>query len=298
MPGFNVPLQPLITGIAKEALQATVPALGAFSIGIEMGPKSAGDKARVFLYGTPEDAAAFDESTNNYENSTAADVDYVDVTLTAPEKITKAVTQQQLRNGLQLRILINSMVRKVILGAAAKGVALVTNANFGAPIHSGAATTLTADKMADLAGSAADLGWDPEMMHAVLSTPYYTNLVKDDDIKTTGGAVAEQLMRSGIVPTLAGFTAYRYPGLPGNSENLVGFLTDGSGLCLAFAENQLEMGVAKQLEMYEVITVPNGPIISVRLHGSVAKNKAFLTVESLTGVAKGRAEGLKRITSA
>lgn len=295
---MGVPVQTLITNIAKEALIAVVPYLQIFSIGIAMGKKSAGDSARVFLYGDPGTPAAFDESTNDYETTTANPTSYVDVTLTAPVKLSTPITMQQLANGVELRKLTNSMIRKVVLDAAQRSIALVTNANFGAAIHTGAATTMTADKMADLAGSAADLGWLEQDMHAVLVTSYYTNLVKDDDIKSIGGSTPDQMMRSGIVPLLSGITAHRFPGLPGNSENLVGFITDGSGLCIAYAENQLEMGVEKQLEMYDVISVPGGPIVSVRLHGSLSKNKAFLTVETLTGFAKGRAAGLKRITSA
>lgn len=299
MPGFNVTLEPIVTNITVKALQAVIPLLKAFSIGAEMGKKSLNDQAKVFLLGAPEDPAAFNTSSNHYETATAPDVDEVLVTLNKLQKITKKVTRQQLRSGLVLQSLIDSMVRKVALAPTKDAALLITAADFGAPVHTGAATTMTADIVADLAGVAADAGWDEQAMHLVLSTPYYTNLVKDDDIKTLGGADAEAQVKTGIVQTLSGVIAYRYPGLVGPAlSNLTGFFTDGTGLAIAYAENELEMGVEKKLEMYQVVSIPGGPVVSIRLHGSEKTNEAFLTVECLTGALKARTSGLRRIISA
>jgi len=298
MAGFTPTIQSVITDISKESLVQLAPSVKAFCIGTEQGQKKTGDKIRVFFNGTPEDATDFDDDTNDYETATAPDVDYKDVALGIPMKITKEVTKQQLRSGLQLKTLLNGMVRKTILGSVNKSMSVITIANFGAPIHYGAASTVTSDLMADLSGSAADLGWEDSSLHAVLKTSYYGNLVKDDDLKTLWGPEAGAMVRSGIVPTLSGFTAYRYPTLPTNSQNLVGFITDGTGIVLAFAENELEMGVEKHLEMNEVVRdEATGLIVSIRLLGSAGKNKAFLTTEVLPGFSVGRAAGLKRITS-
>lgn len=169
MPGFNVSLIPTITGIVKNALIQFVPNLGMFTIGAALGPKSAGEKARVFFYGDPGASAQYDAATNNYETSTAADFDALDVTLAAPYKKTKLITAQMLENGLEIQKLATQMTRRVLLDVTNAAFALVTNANFGTAIHSGASTTLTADKLGTYAAvNAASLGWDPTEMHLSL----------------------------------------------------------------------------------------------------------------------------------
>lgn len=297
MAGFNAPIQVLITDIAKKSMQKALPMLKAFTIGVDQGTKSIGDKARVFFYGTPVAATAYHATNNTYETGSAADLDHKDVELTDLLKITKPITNQQIRSGLDLQILMDGMIMQTARGAANLALSKILKADFGNSVHYGAATTLTSDLMADLAGTVAELGWDSSTLHAVLATTYYGNLIKDDDLKTVWGPQAAEMIRTGIAPVLSGWTAYRTPGFPTNNENLVGFLTDGSGLALGFAANDLQPGVRDRLMMYEnVRDEATGFVIGIRMHAN-AENKTFLTTEVLCGAMVGRAEGLKRITS-
>lgn len=296
---FTATIEPIITNIALRALQATVPSLSAFSFGVEQGAKSKGDKAKVFLHGAVPNPSEFDAETNNY--ATASDINFseIEVPLNKLQKITMPVVRQQLRNGLVLQNLIEDMVQKVISWTVKDAILLATAAEFVTPVHIGSATTLTSDIVAKFAGVAANAGWNPKSVHLVIETDYYTNLVTDDDLKIVGGPKTEAQIETGIVQTLSGVVAHRYPGLTGPAnENLVGILTDGSGIAIGFAENELEMGVENKLEMNQVIRAPGGPIIAVRLLASGEKNKAFLTVEALTGSVLARKAGLRRLISA
>lgn len=299
MAGYNVTIEPLLTDIVIRELRTQLPLLQNFAIGVAQGQKSLNDSAQIYFTGVPEDATEFNATSNDYTTTTGnPDLDGKKVTLDKLLKITKPVTRQQLRNGLSLQNLLSSMVKKTVRGAVFNAMTKITATAFGTAMHTGAASTLTLDKTADYAGTVADLGW--ETMNLFLSTPYYQNLVKDDDYKSIGGELAATLAKTGIVPLINGWTAYRFPGLPSPSgENLVGFATDGTGLAIGLAENELQMGVEKKLEMYQVITdEETGFVISVLLLGDERKNAAFLTTQVLTGAIVGRADGLKRITSA
>lgn len=294
----TVTIEPIITGITQKSLQATLPALKAFSFGVELGQKSLGDKAKVFLHGAVPEPAAFNKTTNNY--TTASDINFsqVEVPLNKLTKITVPVVRQQLRNGLILQDLIDGMIKKMINSTIKDAIALITAADFGAPVHTGVASTMTSDVVADLAGVAADAGWG-ENMHLLLLTTYYTNLVKDDDLKILGGPDAQEQIKSGIVQTLSGITAHRFPGLAGPAgENLTGFFTDGSALAIGYAENELQIGVEKKLEFYQTVRVEGGPIVSIRIQGSEDVNEAFLTTEVLSGAIKARTAGGRRVISA
>jgi hypothetical protein len=299
MAGFTVSLETMITNIALRELQTSVPLLSSFAVGVEQGKKSLGDDAKVFLVGAPGSATPFDKATNNYATSTAADLDAVKVPLDKLLKITKKVTRQQLRNGLDLQVLISSMTRQIVRDAVANAMTKITAATFGAAVHTGLATLLTVDKMADLAGTVADLGWDESKLVAFLKTAYYQNLVKDDDLKIIGGATAEAIVKQGRVNLVSGWGVQRFPGIPSNGENLVGFLTNGNGLAIGLAEAELEMGVEKQLEMYEVVKDPEtGFTVSILMLAAGATNECFLTTQILSGAIAGRTDGLKRLASA
>jgi hypothetical protein len=296
--GFNVTIETLITDLVVRELRTQMPLLKNFAIGVAQGQKSLNDSAQIHFTGVPEDAAEFNATTNNYTTPTGTpDLDAKKVTLDKLLKITKPVTKQQLRNGLSLQNLISSMVKKTVRGAVYNAMSKITLANFGAAMHTGAAATLTMDATSNYAGTAADLGW--EVMNMFLATPYYQNLVKDDDYKAIGGDMATELAKTGIVPLTNGWTTFRFPGLPSPvGENLVGFATDGTGLAIGLAENELQLGFEKRVEMYEVVTdEETGFVVSVLLMANDA-NQAFLTTQVLTGAIVGRTDGLKRIVSA
>lgn len=288
---------PLLTNISKDALVASVPALDSFSIGVSTEPTYKGKTSRVNLYGDPGTATEYDRATNNYTTGSDPDMDGIDVPLTNLPKITKIITAYHMQNGLELQKLANGVIRKLVRGVSLNAMGVVTNANFSQKKVVGAASAVTADTFVDLAGDAADLGWDEANFRALLSTGYYGALAKDDALGTA--SAQDQAMRTtGRVRDLSGFLVQRFSGLPTNSENLVGFITDTSGIAIASAPNASAPEVEKKLDLFQVISVPGALTITMRGIANVATNELAVTWECLNGVRKARSAGLIRLVSA
>ena len=298
MAGFNATFYPTISGIAKEALIAELPSFEMFSIGLDAGEKSTGEKVTVNVYGDPGATAAFDKVNNNYGNGDAPDMDRKEVTLDRHYKKTKAITDVHMTNGLELKKLISGMVRRAIKDVKLDALTLITAANFPTVAHTGAASTLTADIAAKLASeNATAAGWDEADLKMGLVSTYYTSLLQDDDLKTASPEDQTQ-RRSGKVRLLSGWDAFNIPGLATNDNNLTGFITDASGIALGFAVKKSAPSVRENLAMFEVIRVPGAPVISLRGIVNPYTDEFLLTVECLSGKAVARAEGLQRIRSA
>ena len=299
MAGFNATFYPTITGIAKEALVAELPGLDMFSIGIDAGQKSLNELVTVNVYGDPGASAAFDKVNNNYANGDAPDMDRKEVTLSRHFKKTKAITDVHMTNGLELKKLISGLVRRAIRDMKLDALTLITATNFPTVAHTGAASTLTADIAAKLASeNATAAGWDDADLKMGLLSTYYTNLLQDDTLSTASPEDQKQRSTGQIRDLLSGWKAFNIPGMPVNDNNLTGFITDCSGIAIAFAEKKASPYVIENLAMYEVIRMPGAPVLTLRGVVNTATDEFLLTVECLSGKAVARPEGLQRIRSA
>ena len=110
----------------------------------------------------------------------------------------------------------------------------VTNANFGAAGFTGAASTFDADDVADLRGDAIAANLPIDQCALVVDSTYYTALLKDNNLNPSMTYGSADVIRDGAIPSLFGI-GYMYEStcLPGNSENLVGFIAHPSALAVA-----------------------------------------------------------------
>ena len=110
----------------------------------------------------------------------------------------------------------------------------VTNANFGAAGFTGAASTFDADDVADLRGSAVAANLPVDQCALVLDSTYYTALLKDNNLNPAMTFGDADVIRGGRIPSLFGLGfLFESPAIPGNSENLVGFLAHPSAMAIA-----------------------------------------------------------------
>lgn len=178
-------------------------------------------------------------------------------------------------------------------------LALVTNANYSTAAFVGAASGFDSDDVVDIAAALDTANASVENRALVLTNAYYTALRKDASIKGRDGAYGSDAFSSGVIPNVAGFTVYRSPAVPSNSENLVGFACVPAGIALAVRPVAPQSGAEKVLESFQIMTDPtSGLSLGYRSWYSAKTGTKWGAFEAVYGFAKANASGLKRITSA
>jgi len=170
----------------------------------------------------------------------------------------------------------------------------ITAANFGSAVFTGAASTFDEDDVADIADSCDDADM-PTDRYLVLSNAYITALRKAGAIKDTSGYGYNAIM-SGNIPMLHGFKIVPTNVLPSNSENLVGFATDGSGIAAAF--RYLAPSAGNKYSAAEPIVGDGGITLGLRKWYSEDYGNDRTVIEAVYGYETGLAAGIKRLVSA
>ena len=170
----------------------------------------------------------------------------------------------------------------------------ITNANFGAAAFTGAAGTFDEDDVADIADACDDDNM-PADRYLVLSPAYITALRKVSAIKDTSGYGYNAIM-SGDIPMLHGFKVISSNIIPGNSENLVGFATDGSGIAAAFRYLAPQGG--HKYDKAESLVGEGGITLGLRDWYSEDNGNRRCVIECVYGYETGLADGIKRLVSA
>tara|TARA_R110001592_G_scaffold25171_10_gene96041 strand:- start:77 stop:973 length:897 start_codon:yes stop_codon:yes gene_type:complete len=110
----------------------------------------------------------------------------------------------------------------------------VTDANYGTAGFVGAASVFDADDVADLRGSAIAQNLPIDQCALVLDSTYFTSLLKDNNLNPAMTYGDSDVIRDGRIPSLFGLGyLYESTALPGNAENLVGFLAHPSAMAVA-----------------------------------------------------------------
>lgn len=214
-----------------------------------------------------------------------------------------AFTSQELRrqpyqNWNQLAIM---NAEKLAVDVNADVLSIVTAANYGASVKAVAAQSFSADDVADLYGSATDLNWPDTGRSLVLTTGYKVALLKDPAFRNYLASGSTDALRKAAIKDAYGFEdIYTVPtaNLPGNAENLKGFINHLSAALVATAPIMPAPAVRAVMVQYDVVAnEDNGIAIEYRLFGDAQKDKQSEIVECNYGFAKGKAESLARITS-
>ena len=290
-----------LTVAAQTALDAMMPVLeplNLFSTKLSADGLAKGKSVEVRLYNVPGDAGDFDISSNNYQDSVDLDLDKVTVTLDQHKKQTFELTdedQGKLASGEPDK-LIALQAQSVAKAALLEIYEQITISNFSTAVLTGAASTLDTDDFADFLAAAKAANMNMDSLGCMLEYTYMQNLRKDDAIKHYLNANTDQVLREGYVGRLSGFNTYESTIIPDNSENLKGFITDGTALAVATAV--VNPGIGSEMVIdHAVATDPTGFSVGVRKHYDPETGKTYMTVEILMGVSVGRAAGLQRIMS-
>lgn len=179
-------------------------------------------------------------------------------------------------------------------------LSLVTNANFGAAVFTGAAATFDVSSVIDLEATLTAAKW-PLLGRGVIVKPTYMAGLKKD-MNTNGGIATFGRDSNGAVatfPNLSGFSFADSNIIPANGENLTGMAVYRSAILVGFSPIQPTPEVASRLTQYETVTDPDtGITLEYRAWGDADTDTSKRTIEVNYGFAKGEAAALGRIVSA
>ena len=178
-------------------------------------------------------------------------------------------------------------------------LSVVTLSNYGAPVHTGAASTFDSDDMITIKTALDQAKWSKTARTMILDNAYEGALLKDAGIKNASAVGTASAIQNGQLPSIAGFNVIGTNLIPGNSQNLVGMVALPEAILVAFSPVTPSAGVRNNLTAYETVTDPEtGLTIEYRSWGDPDTDTEKSVIEVNYGYAKGHEAALKRIVSA
>lgn len=291
----------LILDGALQALTETLMPLSMFSTAFYDVPLQGTNKALVPYY--PLDTNTSKDFAGTYVFDKGTDTSFREVTVNKRKYQPLSFTSEELAR--QPRLDFERLGRlkglKLAEDVLKDILSIVTAANYGAAVFTGAASTFDVDDVIDMKATLTAAKW-PSLGRGIIIDPTYTaSLAKD--MNSTGGIATFGVDANGnprTFPTLAGFSFAETNVIPANGENLVGMVVGGqSAVLTAFAPITPAAAVQKNLVRYEVVSDPvTGISLEYREWGDADTDTEKRTIEVNYGYAKGVEELLKRIVSA
>jgi hypothetical protein len=284
------------------ASQRQILPFGAFAQKVDVKPDvMLGDTVQVpYLYKAAA-ASAYNASSNNYKTDNGGTAGTKAVTLNKHYKSGFTITGAQYNRmgDAWVQATLQSHIEAVYESLFLDGTGLITNANFGAAAVTGIASTFDATDMNRLRKALrANVGPTIPLV-AALTPDYYENLLEDASLKNAYAYGGTEVARDGVLRGVRGISeTFESNLIPSNSENLVGFATDRTGILMGLCIPQKPAGMENLVD-YQLLNDPmTGLTIGVYKQWDDATHSAILGAEVMGGFAVGRAAGLVRIMSA
>lgn len=174
----------------------------------------------------------------------------------------------------------------------------ITVANFPTAAYSNDVSGFDSDDGIDLETAATVAEWPEAGRSLFLNTAFDNQLKKDNAVKLALNIGGTEVLRTGKLPNLFGFSYGRNSKIPANGESLAGWIAFKSALLVGIAPIQpTEEEIAAGLK-YQVFTDPDtGISMEMKSFGQPQMNRAFHIIECNYGYAKGNASALQRIVS-
>jgi len=292
--------------IAAEAcIQENLPVDDLRVHALELSPQTAsgtpavfGDTTKVPIYAATGAATTFNSLTNNYETADASQsVTYKPVVIDQRKKRTIEIDELKV-----LRTNVAPLVRLELENVARTMVndvnAIITAANFAENEVIGLASAWDSDSVIDLREEVEQIRKYPTSMRKLaLNTSYSVALQKDPVIKNHNTLRPVDLPNNQILTSFAKFGGglWEMEQIADNSENLVGFATNGCGIALAMPDQYQE----NDPDTYEqTVMMWNGFPFLMRKHKQKGSGNIFITIEAQYGFAVADELGIVRLTSA
>jgi hypothetical protein len=286
----------IIANAALEAFTSAFLPLTGFSVNLSDAAAARGDKVKVLSIGSQTAAADF-AGTYTVQNSTA---DGVDVTLNKHKFVSWGLTDTEISKNPQIELEKFGRQKGFQLAKAVFQdiLSLVTVANYGAAVFTGAANTfdkadvLTIKEALDLAD------WDQMGRTMALKSAYFNALLGDSALSSNSVYGGGEPLKAGSIPSLYGFQDIRWSNLiPANAENLVGFAALPDAMLLAMRYLQPQEGNT-YFQAGAVTDPGTGITLGFRDWYDNDAGERRKVLECVYGYTKGNGAALKRFVSA
>lgn len=176
-------------------------------------------------------------------------------------------------------------------------LAEVTLANFGAAAYSGPGATFTADDVITIKDACDTASLPMAQRSLVLDSTFYNGLMRDNSIKAAYAYGGTEAIRSGVIPSLFGFTCYESTLIPANAEGLKGFACTPDAIAIAMRYLVPDDSGSVFIAKAPITHAETGLTLGYKewYDPNYAQRRAVL--ECLYGFETCQATALKRITS-
>jgi hypothetical protein len=280
-------------GALQGFVDAVLP-LMAFSVNVS---PEAGKKFKSVSVGLVGGRTAADFA-GNYTTGAGKTVSEVEVSLTVHKFDTVTLTDVEANETeVKLYDLGYQSGKAVGVAMVADFLSIITAATYGAAIYTGAASAFDSDDLVDIRTALNTANVPKSGRKCVLDSDYIGALLKDDTIKGNDKLGTTDAIQKGMYGELFGMSMFESDIIPSNSENLVGFAGNGSGIAIAMRYLAPQDGnVYSRAE--PLVDPDTGLVLGMREWHDPNTGTKYLTFEALGGKAAGIAAGLKRIVSA
>jgi hypothetical protein len=193
------------------------------------------------------------------------------------------------------RIFVEPAVEATVEGVMDDLLALVTNANFSSNDVITAAN-FDSDDLADLSGDLTTAKVPKSLRSALLKPTYNASLQKDAAIQDAAAYGSSEAVREHSAGLIHGFGIHEYIEIPGNSENLEGFVCHPSALLIA--ARPVAAPKSPIVQVLNSVEPKTGLPLQFRAWYDANAGNYKTSIGLLYGVAVGNATALKRILSA
>ena len=182
-------------------------------------------------------------------------------------------------------------------------LSVITAAAYGSSTIIGAAAAFDGADIVDMQTVADTAEWPKSGRILVTKSAYLNNMLKAGLITASYLSVANygsvSPAQDGVVSRFANFDIFQTEQIPGNGENLIGFIAWKSGILAATSPINPSEEVRKNLSRYELVVHPFlGIGFEYRLWGNADADERREVIECNYGYAAGEAAAVKRMTSA
>lgn len=291
----------ILADITLAALMIKLDESKSFSLGVDTDV-SVGDSVKVLVERYTKDASAWNISSNNYQTQDDDSTTGVDILLDQKIKKTAFVGEDDFSK-IDITKKLNG------LGHACAYQMLLTQYNTltaaaytNTEVVVGAATAFDMEDMLDLEVRADDDEFGDDRW-CVLANTYMANLKKDADLVTLLNANVDPKVARSRFNEIANFSTIGstvlkdITGTPA-TENVVGFITDGSAMGVGLGTPAFTGSSDGGVEVSTSIDEASGIGIQLRRHYDRATGGWYLNAVILYGNAVVRTESLTRLVSA
>lgn len=278
-----------------QAFIAKITPMTRFSNNFSEAETQRGNKVKVPFVSSADAAGDFAGSYTMQD----ADTEGKDVTINKRKYVSWSLTSEELADNPQLSMdmFVEQKAFQLAKAFQQDVWSLITNANYGAAAHTGAAANFDYDDVVDLSVVCDTADWPEFMRSLILKETYYGSLLKDAGIADASALGTTSAVQEAVLPRIGGFDVMKSTLIPANGENLVGFCANPDAILLASRVIRPE-DVSNVINFETMTDEATGITMSFREWFDPDNDATKRVLEFNYGYLLGNSAAIKRVVSA